>query len=70
MSVSWNGSGKQFAGAYSDGTIGIFNIKNEGKPEKIIPPHSKHCIMIHVYMYMYLYYMYDLLFLRGRISIL
>ena len=39
MSVYWNGSGKHFVAAYSDGIIALFNVKNE--THEIITPHGK-----------------------------
>ena len=41
MTVTWNSSGKQFAGGYSDGSIAIFNTKIDSKPEKVFYPHGK-----------------------------
>lgn len=40
MSVSWHGNGKQFACAYSNGNIVIFNVKYDDKPERVIAPHG------------------------------
>ncbi len=40
MDIDWNSSGKHFAVSYSDGSIAIYNVKSEGRPEKVYQPHG------------------------------
>jgi len=43
-SLCWMSSGKEFAASFYGGAIGIWNLKSNKAPEKIIYPHGNHLL--------------------------
>ena len=39
-SLCWMKSGKEFAASYSDGTIAVWNVTVNNKPDKLVTPYG------------------------------
>ena len=50
-SLCWMSSGKEFAASFYGGVIGVWNVKANKGPEKLITPHGNHSNVLILLLY-------------------